>query len=102
QPERRHYRDEAASKVRIRPMSADGPATPTAAAGEFEEKVADLHRRRTRNLAMGGPEKVAKQHERGKLTARERIDLLFDPGSFVEFGLLAHQQSMRGNEVDPP
>jgi propionyl-CoA carboxylase beta chain len=32
----------------------------------------------------GGKDKIAKQHEAGKLTARERIDLLLDPGSFVE------------------
>ncbi|MBI3185495.1 MAG: acyl-CoA carboxylase subunit beta [Myxococcales bacterium] len=32
----------------------------------------------------GGPERIAKQHEAGKLTARERIELLCDPGSFVE------------------
>jgi len=51
---------------------------------------------------MGGPERVAKQHERGKLTVRERIDLLFDPGTFVEFGLLAHQQSLRGQQVGDP
>ena len=83
-------------------MSADGPETSSVAPGEFEQKLGDLRERRRRNLAMGGPEKVAKQHERGKLTARERIDLLFDPGTFVEFGLLAHQGSMRGNEVDAP
>ncbi len=35
-------------------------------------------------LVGGGPERIAKQHEAGKLTARERIDLLLDPGSFVE------------------
>ena len=35
-------------------------------------------------LAGGGPERLAKQHEAGKLTARERIELLLDPGSFVE------------------
>src|ERR1700716_1069581 len=83
-------------------MSADGPDTSTEAAGECGQKVGELRERKRRNLAMGGPEKVARQHERGKLTARERIDLLFDPGTFVEFGLLAHQQSMRGNEVDAP
>ncbi|MBM3471301.1 MAG: methylmalonyl-CoA carboxyltransferase [Armatimonadetes bacterium] len=33
---------------------------------------------------MGGPERVRRQHEAGKLTARERLDLLLDPGSFVE------------------
>ena len=32
----------------------------------------------------GGPERIAKQHEAGKLTARERLDLLLDPGTFVE------------------
>jgi acetyl-CoA carboxylase carboxyltransferase component len=83
-------------------MSADGPEASSPPAGEFGRKVDDLRGRKRRNLAMGGPEKVARQHERGKLTARERIDLLFDSGTFVELGLLAHQQSMRGNEVDPP
>ncbi|MFO0658944.1 MAG: acyl-CoA carboxylase subunit beta [Polyangiaceae bacterium] len=34
----------------------------------------------------GGPDRIAKQHAAGKLTARERIDLLLDPGSFVEMG----------------
>ena len=51
---------------------------------------------------MGGPERVARQHERGKLDVRQRLDLLFDPGTFVEFGLLAHQQSTRGYAVAPP
>ena len=37
-------------------------------------------------LVGGGPERIAKQHDAGKLTARERLDLLFDPGSFVEIG----------------
>src|SRR5919204_746050 len=70
-------------------------------AEEFDDKVEDLRSRRRRNLEMGGAEKVARQHERGKLTVRERIDLLFDPGSFVEFGLLAHQQPIRGGPTDP-
>ena len=83
-------------------MSADGPEASSPPAGEFGRKVDDLRGRKRRNLAMGGPDKVARQHERGKLTARERIDLLFDSGTFVELGLLAHQQSMRGNEVDAP
>ncbi|MCC7443012.1 MAG: acyl-CoA carboxylase subunit beta [Bdellovibrionales bacterium] len=49
------------------------------------------YRERTRQ--MGGEEAVQKQHESGKLTARERIELLFDPGSFVEYGILATHQS---------
>jgi acetyl-CoA carboxylase carboxyltransferase component len=36
----------------------------------------------------GGKDKIAREHEKGKLTARERIDLLLDPGSFNEFGML--------------
>ncbi len=38
---------------------------------------------------MGGDERVARQHESGRLTVRERIDRLFDPGSFHETGALA-------------
>jgi len=38
---------------------------------------------------MGGPDKVKRQHDGGKLTVRERIDLLLDPGSFHEIGALA-------------
>ena len=37
-------------------------------------------------LLGGGEDRIKKQHEQGKLTARERIDLLLDPGSFVEIG----------------
>lgn len=36
----------------------------------------------------GGPKRIDKQHERGKLTARERVDLLLDEGSFEEFDVL--------------
>ena len=35
----------------------------------------------------GGPSKIEKQHAKGKLTARERLELLFDPGTFEEYGL---------------
>src|SRR6202158_704706 len=49
---------------------------------------------------MGGQVKISKQHERGKLTVRERIDLLFDKDTFVEFGLLASQQPVRGGEAN--
>jgi acetyl-CoA carboxylase carboxyltransferase component len=42
---------------------------------------------------MGGTEAIAKQHEAGKLTARERVALLFDEGSFQEAGILATHHS---------
>src|SRR5262245_53773087 len=47
----------------------------------------DVHSRRAKAKLGGGEEKIALQHERGKLTARERIDLLCDPGTFVELGI---------------
>jgi acetyl-CoA carboxylase carboxyltransferase component len=68
---------------------------------DYPARISDLRSRRAKHLAMGGAEKIAKQHDRGKLTVRERIDLLFDKGTFVELGLLAHQQQVRGGaEVD--
>src|SRR2546428_13113947 len=67
---------------------------------EFSTRIAELQSRRKKNLGMGGAEKIAKQKERGKHTVRERLDLLFDKDTFVEFGLLAHQQPVRGGEVD--
>jgi acetyl-CoA carboxylase carboxyltransferase component len=51
-----------------------------------------LRGKRDEALKMGGAERVAKQHATGKLTVRERLDLLFDPGSFTEFSALAHHQ----------
>jgi acetyl-CoA carboxylase carboxyltransferase component len=55
-------------------------------------RLEDLRERRARLEAGGGPEKVEEQHRRGKLTARERLGLLFDPGSFVELGLFARHR----------
>ena len=48
---------------------------------DHKKKLEDL---RERSLQGGGEKRIASQHERGKLTARERIDLLVDPGTFVE------------------
>jgi len=59
----------------------------------MREAVDELTKRKDHYRGMGGPEKVARQHSLGKLTVRERIDRLFDPGSFVETALLGHQQS---------
>ena len=66
---------------------------------DYQGRVEELKARRKKNLAMGGDEKVARQHERGKLTVRERVDLLFDPGTFVELGLLA--QARDGSDNTP-
>jgi propionyl-CoA/long-chain acyl-CoA carboxylase carboxyl transferase subunit len=56
-------------------------------------KIADLERRRYEAVHAGSAQAVDKQHGRGKLTARERIDLLLDPGSFTEFDELARHRA---------
>ncbi len=56
-------------------------------------KLADLQSRRAAITLGGGAEKTAKQHDAGKLTARERINLLFDEGSFVELDAFAVARS---------
>lgn len=56
---------------------------------EWDAELEELDRRRRLAEAMGGDEKVARQHERGKLTVRERIQRLLDDDSFDEFGALA-------------
>jgi acetyl-CoA carboxylase carboxyltransferase component len=55
--------------------------------------VEELTERKGKHLGMGGPDKIARQHSLGKLTVRERVELLFDPGTFLETGLLGHHQS---------
>lgn len=69
----------------------------------MKELVEELRARRERALAMGGPEAIAKQHAEGKLTVRERVALLFDPGTFHEIGVLATHANvsaaMRGRET---
>ena len=72
-------------------------------AGLLRPFVDDLAERRERAKLGGGEEKIAKQHEAGKLTARERIDLLIDDGTFCEFGIHAQphfsQVAMAGREA---
>jgi acetyl-CoA carboxylase carboxyltransferase component len=57
-------------------------------------QIERLHRLRAESRLGGGPERIAQQHAKGKLTARERLDLLLDPGSFVEFdAFVTHRSS---------
>jgi acetyl-CoA carboxylase carboxyltransferase component len=51
--------------------------------------VGDLAKRKERALEMGGDKFVERQRSLGKLTVRERLELLVDPGTWVEYGLLA-------------
>ena len=53
------------------------------------KRLAELESVRERVRAGGGPEKTEKHHAAGKLTARERLDLLLDQDSFFEINMLA-------------
>ena len=68
------------------------------------DKINDLHNKLDQITAAGGADKIAKQHKAGKLTARERIDLLMDPGSFIELdAFVKHRCNEFGMEsVDAP
>jgi len=57
----------------------------------MRELVEELERRKAGAREMGGAERIERQHGRGKLTARERLERLFDRGSFEELGVLGKQ-----------
>ncbi|HEX9066347.1 MAG TPA: carboxyl transferase domain-containing protein [Streptosporangiaceae bacterium] len=58
------------------------------AGGGWGPEIEEIARRRELALGMGGPEKVRRQADAGRLTVRERIARLADPGSFAEIGAL--------------
>ena len=66
-----------------------------------DDLLNDLELRRQRALAMGGPERLAKRRAAGMLNARERIDYLFDAGTFVESGLFATSVYPQDRERSP-
>lgn len=59
----------------------------------MDEKLKLLEQKRAEALAGGGADKVRKQHEKGKLSARERIELLLDTGTFEEIGMFVTHRS---------
>ncbi|SHG04323.1 acyl-CoA carboxylase subunit beta [Ornithinibacillus halophilus] len=61
---------------------------------DIYEKVQKLNDKKEKYKQMGSEKYIEKQHNAGKLTVRERISLLLDEGSFMEMGLLAHQQNL--------
>jgi acetyl-CoA carboxylase carboxyltransferase component len=65
----------------------------------WQPEVDELHRRAEMGRAMGGPDSIAFHRGRGKLTVRERVDLLADPGSFTETGVLAGRPEWDGTEL---
>jgi len=73
----------------LQPVAETTPTNPGAEDGTWEPEIAELRRREAMAHQMGGPEKVDRQHQGGKLTVRERIHALLDDGSFHEIGALA-------------
>jgi acetyl-CoA carboxylase carboxyltransferase component len=74
----------------------DSPANP------MHAKLDDLRARRAQAHSAGSPRAIERQHEKGKMLARERIDAFLDPGSFHELDLLArHRAQAAGLEERP-
>ena len=66
------------------------------------ERIDDLRRRKEEAINAGSERAVERQHEKGKLLARERIDYLLDPGSFHELDMLVrHRAHESGIEERP-
>ena len=71
--------------------------------GVIADKIKDLKEREQKILGMGGEKALAKRREKGKLNARERLDLLFDKGSFREIDMFVTHRctnfGMEGKEI---
>ncbi|MFO7769152.1 MAG: acyl-CoA carboxylase subunit beta [bacterium] len=69
----------------------------------MEKPIEDLRKRRQKLMQGGGPERIEKQHDKGKLTARERLALLFEPDTFQETHLHMRHKAvhfgMQGREM---
>src|ERR1051326_2929641 len=100
-----------ASKFTVKTLSrviskSDTPSTASEKPkGRLRELTNELHQLEEKLRAGGGPAKVEKQHKQGKLTARERIDLLLDKGAYQqEIGLLVaydeYKSQARGQKSD--
>jgi propionyl-CoA carboxylase beta chain len=74
---------------------ADDPtaAPPAPKPHPITERLEQLGKLKEEALHAGSEAAVRRQHDKGKLTARERIDLLLDPGSFVELDMLARHRA---------
>ncbi len=67
--------------------------------GIVDDRIKDLKEREKKILKMGGEKAIAKEREKGKLTARERLDLLFDSGTFREIDMfVSHRCTNFGME----
>jgi hypothetical protein len=67
----------------------------------FEKEMQEFALRREQALKMGGAEKITHHHAKGKWTARERIERLLDPDSFLEVGRFNHSDIPGMEEKTP-
>ena len=70
---------------------------------DIRKRLDDLHHRQAQAEVGGGEQRVAQQHKKGKLTARERLDLLLDPDSFTELDrFVTHRATDFGMAANRP
>jgi len=77
----------------------DASAAREQARRSWQDDLDELRRRQAMAEAMGGQEGIARQHRQGKLTARERIAVLADPGSFQEFMSLSGDATYKNGQL---
>src|SRR5262245_23191585 len=82
-----HVCDKTANAVRRKPTLS------------WQDEVDEIQHRARLARQMGGPDRVERQHAAGRLTVRERIDKLLDPGSFHEIGALAGKAVYEGDRL---
>lgn len=69
---------------------------------DHKQLYSELVQRRKTAESQGNKDKIKRQHKLGKLTARERVNLLFDPGSFQEYGkLTSHSGQLPKEDITP-
>jgi propionyl-CoA carboxylase beta chain len=97
-----------AAAVTLRRMTSDATNEPEITEGVIDlhttaGKIADLQQRRDEAVHAGSQRAVERQHAKGKMTARERIERLLDPGSFTELDELArHRATAFGVDANRP
>ena len=65
----------------------------------WKDAVEELDKRKKSAYRMGGEKNIKKQHDLGKMTARERIESFLDPGSFLERGVLSGEATYEKNKI---
>src|SRR6266568_1738621 len=87
----------------IRTMTADAPGVPPVDLHTTAGKLSRMRHKRDEAVHAGSEKAIASQHDKGKMTARERVEAFLDPGSFVETDALArHRSNDFGMEAKRP